>query len=85
MPAAVVDGTSVLHKSHDRQIRLFTIPKFGKIYLDPKNKRVAFLRCSLNILCENTRVPSAVQIFVFLHGGMCVKALTSYKTANHRF
>ncbi len=37
-----MDVTSAPHNHHDSLMRLFAVQMFGKIDLDPKNKRVTF-------------------------------------------
>lgn len=40
---------------------LFTVQKFRKIDLNPRNKRVALSHCDICIMCENTHAQSAAQ------------------------
>ncbi len=54
------DMTFVLPKHCDWLMPLLTVQKFGKIKLDPKNKRVAFSQSDIHVLCEDTCAQSAV-------------------------
>ncbi len=53
--------TSDPHKHRDWLMDLLTVRMFGRIDLNPKNKRFALSQHDIHILCENTHAHSAVQ------------------------